>query len=71
MTSNGAGSYEDTRQRHFAYLMSLMPEFLARLRWSRAEIDAEQTRALRDLVSHAAHLLRGIANASDGWIAIA
>ncbi len=55
MTSNGAGSYEDTRQRHFAYLMSLMPEFLARLRWSRAEIDAEQTRALRDLVSHAAH----------------
>ena len=54
MTSNGAGSYEETRQRHFAYLMNLMPEFLARLRWSRAEIDAEQIRALRDLVSHAA-----------------
>ena len=28
--------------------MNLAPEFLARLRWSRAEIDAEQTRALRE-----------------------
>ncbi len=54
MTSNGAGSYEKTRQRHFSYMMNLAPEFLARLRWSRAEIDAEQTRALRELVSHAA-----------------
>ncbi len=54
MTSNGAGSYEETRQRHRSYLTTRMPEFLARLHWSRAEIDAEQTRALRDLVSHAA-----------------
>ena len=54
MTSDGTESYEETRQRHFSYLTNLVPEYLARLRWSPAEIDAEQTRALRDLVSHAA-----------------
>ncbi len=71
MTSNGAGSYEKTRQRHRSYLTSLMPEFLARLHWSRAEIDAEQTRALRIWSAMPRALLRGTANASDGWLAIA
>lgn len=48
-----AASYEDTRRRHLAYLMELLPQYLARLRWSRTEIDAEQTRALRELISDA------------------
>ncbi len=48
-----AAAYEQTRGRHFAYAIGLVPEYLTRLRWSRAEIDAEQTRALRVLVSHA------------------
>lgn len=46
-------SYEDKRRRHLAYAMQLLPEYLTRLRWSRAEIEAEQTRALRTLVRHA------------------
>ena len=45
-----APDYETTRQRHAAYASGLLPEYVARLHWSRAEIDAEQTRALRGLV---------------------
>lgn len=51
---DAAESYEETRRRHFSYAMELVPQHLARLRWSRAEIDAEQTHALRALASHAA-----------------
>lgn len=54
MPSPTISAYEQTRRRHFAYAMGLLPEYLARLRWSRAEIEAEQTRALRDLVARAA-----------------
>jgi phenylacetate-coenzyme A ligase PaaK-like adenylate-forming protein len=45
--------YEETRRRHIAYMSELLPHYLARLGWSRAEIDAEQTRALRELLRHA------------------
>ncbi len=48
-----AGDYEEKRRRHFSYALELLPQYLARLRWSRAEIEAEQTRALQALVSHA------------------
>jgi len=48
-----AAEYEPTRRRHAEYATALLPEYLGRLRWSRAEIDAEQTRALRGLVRHA------------------
>jgi len=51
MTSGSA--YEETRRRHLAYMHELMPHYVARLRWSRLEIEAEQTRALRDLLGHA------------------
>lgn len=46
-------AYEETRRRHVAYVAELMPHYLARLRWSRAEIAAEQARALRELLRHA------------------
>src|SRR5512139_135372 len=54
MTSDPSGAYEQTRQRHQAYFMGLLPEYLTRLQWSRDQIEAEQTRALRELVRHAA-----------------
>jgi len=46
-------TYEAQRLRHLAYATTLAPEFLGRLRWTRAEIEAEQTRALRALLRHA------------------
>ena len=46
-------SYDSIRQRHVDYMWQLMPEYVNRLRWSRAEIEAEQTRALRSLLDHA------------------
>jgi phenylacetate-coenzyme A ligase PaaK-like adenylate-forming protein len=49
-----SADYEATRRRHAEYATALLPEYLGRLRWSRAEIDAEQTRALRGLLRHAA-----------------
>src|SRR5215831_5473669 len=54
MPSIPAEAYEQTRRRHLAYMERLMPEYIARLAWSRAEIDGEQTRALRALLQHAA-----------------
>jgi phenylacetate-coenzyme A ligase PaaK-like adenylate-forming protein len=61
-------TYDETRRRHYAYALGLLPEYIARLRWSRAAIDAAQTTALRALVSHAVERspwhrarLRGIA----------
>jgi phenylacetate-coenzyme A ligase PaaK-like adenylate-forming protein len=46
-------TYEEQRERHVAYMMSLVPEYLGRLAWSRAQIEEEQTRALRALLRHA------------------
>lgn len=46
-------SYDSIRKRHVDYLWQLMPEYVNRLRWSRTEIKAEQTRALRNLLDHA------------------
>ena len=57
MTSDMVGSYDEMRGRHVAYVGEHMPEYLARLRWSRAAIDA-QTRALRELLRHSAHRSR-------------
>jgi len=54
MTSPMISAYEQTRRRHLAYAMGLLPDYMARLRWSRAEIEAEQIRALRALVTQAA-----------------
>jgi phenylacetate-coenzyme A ligase PaaK-like adenylate-forming protein len=48
-----AADYEATRRRHAEYATGLLPEYLGRLRWSRAEVDAEQNRALRRLLRHA------------------
>jgi len=46
-------AYESIRQRHVDYMWQLMPEYVKRLSWSRTEIEAEQTRALRSLLDHA------------------
>jgi len=54
MAALSAAAYEQTRRRHVAYMQRLMPEYVLRLGWSRAEIDAEQTRGLRALLRHAA-----------------
>ena len=48
--------YETSRLRHAAEAAALFPAYIARLRWTRADIDREQTRALRALVTHAAVL---------------
>ena len=53
MTSDLAASYEETRRRHFSYMMELMPQYVARLQWPRAKIDTQQTQALQELLSHA------------------
>lgn len=53
MTTNVLADYEGTRARHFAYMSELMPQYIARLAWSREQIGAEQTRALRGLIAHA------------------
>lgn len=50
---NSPESYEETRRRHFSYALELLPQYLTRLRWSREQIEAEQTHALRALVRHA------------------
>jgi phenylacetate-coenzyme A ligase PaaK-like adenylate-forming protein len=53
VNSDGTDRYEATRLRHVAYMSERMPGWRARLSWSRAEIEAEQTRALRDIVRYA------------------
>jgi phenylacetate-CoA ligase len=53
MSSDCAGTYESTRLRHVAYMSERMPDYRARLSWSRAQIDAEQTRALRAILRYA------------------
>jgi phenylacetate-CoA ligase len=53
MNPDPSAAYEETRRRHFSYLVGLVPEYLSRLQWSREQIAAEQTRALRELVRHA------------------
>jgi phenylacetate-CoA ligase len=45
--------YEERRRRHVDYAMARMPEYIARLGFTRAAIEAEQTGALRALVAHA------------------
>jgi phenylacetate-coenzyme A ligase PaaK-like adenylate-forming protein len=44
---------EQQRAEHFAYLCKIMPEMVGRLSWSRAQIEAYQTKALRELLQHA------------------
>jgi phenylacetate-coenzyme A ligase PaaK-like adenylate-forming protein len=46
-------AYEEQRLRHCTYMAGLIPEFLGRLAWSREQIEAERTRALRALLRHA------------------
>ena len=55
MIFDRSAAYEETRQRHQSYFLGLLPEYLTRLQWSRDQIEAEQTRALRELVRHAAN----------------
>lgn len=43
---------EQKRAAHHAFLNSLMPELVGRLSWSRAQIEAYQTHAFRDLLRH-------------------
>jgi phenylacetate-CoA ligase len=43
---------EQQRAAHYAHLGSLMPELIGRLSWSRRQIEAYRTRALRDLLRH-------------------
>jgi phenylacetate-CoA ligase len=44
---------EEQRAAHYAHLVSLMPELMGRLSWSRAEIDAYRTKAFREILAHA------------------
>lgn len=53
MSSSVPVEYERTRARHFAYMSELLPQHLARLSWTREQIDAQQTRSLRELLAHA------------------
>lgn len=53
MATSAADTYEEKRTRHFAYMCELMPQYIARLSWSREQIEAEQTSALRALLVHA------------------
>lgn len=47
-------AYAETRRAHLAAARAAVPAHQARLRWTREEIAAEQQRALRSLVRHAA-----------------
>jgi phenylacetate-CoA ligase len=53
MEPNSDGSYAAMRRRHVAYVNERMPHYIARLAWSRAQIETEQTGALRALLKHA------------------
>jgi phenylacetate-coenzyme A ligase PaaK-like adenylate-forming protein len=44
---------EQQRAEHFAYYCKRMPEIVGRLSWSRAQIEAYQTKALRELLQYA------------------
>ncbi len=46
-------SYETTRQAHVAYMQELLPDYLARLGWTRAQLVQEQTSGLRALLRRA------------------
>jgi phenylacetate-CoA ligase len=43
---------EQQRAAHYAFLQNLMPELVARLTWSREQIDAHRTKAFRGLLRH-------------------
>jgi phenylacetate-CoA ligase len=45
--------YEATRLQHLAYWQKMMADLTPRLRWSRAQIEAEQTPALRKFLRYA------------------
>jgi len=47
------GTIKAKRAAHFAHLYTLMPELIARLSWSRAQIEAYRTQAFRELLHHA------------------
>ncbi len=54
MTVDGAAtSVEARRAAHLAHFYTLMPEMLSHIGWSRAEIDAHRTIALRAMLTHA------------------
>jgi phenylacetate-coenzyme A ligase PaaK-like adenylate-forming protein len=46
-------AYEAVRQRHVARMMEMMPEFLARLSWSREEVRGARESGLRAILAHA------------------
>jgi phenylacetate-CoA ligase len=46
-------SYDTTRRAHVAYAQELLPEYLGRMAWSRAQIEQEQVKSLRALLRHA------------------
>ncbi len=52
---------EDKRAAHYAYLVSIMPELISRLSWSRQQIEAYQAGALREML--------GFAKAHSPWYA--
>lgn len=67
LPGDAPGLYEAQRRRQIAYLRRQLPHYLRRLTWSREQVLAEQTRALRELLRHAernspfyARRLRGI-----------
>lgn len=43
---------EQQRAAHYAFLVSLMPDLIGRLSWSRVQIEAHKTRAFRELLRH-------------------
>jgi phenylacetate-CoA ligase len=46
-------SVEEQRAAHYAHLVSLMPELMHRLFWTRDQIDAYRTKAFREMLHHA------------------
>jgi len=54
MTRPVTSAYEQTRRGHLACAMDLLPDYTSRLRWPRPALEAEQTRALRQLLQRAA-----------------
>lgn len=47
------GQYDAQRKRQIAYMRRQLPRYLRRLTWTREQVLAEQTRALRELLRHA------------------
>jgi phenylacetate-CoA ligase len=53
MPGDDPARYEAQRKRQIAYMRRQLPRYLRRLTWTREQVLAEQTRALREMLRHA------------------